>query len=67
MKDATPEKTLDKRITSFNEELKTLLGKYQLALTAEPRFAPTKEGFFVVIAEPKLADATPAPTVSPVK
>ena len=67
MKDATPEKTLDERITSFNNDLKTILDKYKLALTAEPRFAPTKEGFFVVIAEPKLADATPAPTVSPVK
>lgn len=47
---------LDSRVAGFNEELKALLGKYELALFAEARIHQGQ-----IVADPKIADARKAP------
>ena len=46
-----PTMTLDERIAAFNVDLKELLGKYNLALFAEPRVFNG-----MLIADPKVGD-----------
>jgi hypothetical protein len=47
---------LAKRVANFNTDLKVLLGKYELALGAEPRIQDGK-----VVADPRVLDARTLP------